>query len=245
MSHTELMNCVTNKGNLDQVQLTYDLRCELWNSNPDLIVRSDNLHLIFLWLIQWCTHMQANEMYVRNSWYETLSQSLNWNICNGAGYIVHHLYEWVFIRFSLNYMCILHFLYMNEQQMRRKVLFSSYHTCQCNVTVFFHRRWNLKMFQRKMVISTQWCFFLNNRPVDCIFCTFNLIWDGWCNVFACSISIHIFIVTMVLKCFLSSTQFIDRVKKNVFPTNFEQRELPQKPVALVFFPFDICIKQII
>lgn len=32
-------------------------------------------------------------------------------------------------------------------------------------------------------------------------------------------------------------------KKNVYSTNFEQRELPQKPVARVFFPFDICIKQ--
>lgn len=55
ISHTELMNCVPNKGNLEQVQLTNDLRCELWNSNPDLTVRSDSLHFIFLWLIQWCT----------------------------------------------------------------------------------------------------------------------------------------------------------------------------------------------
>lgn len=111
ISHTELTNSVPNKGNLDQVQLTYDLRCELWNSNPDLIVRSDNLHLIFLWLIPWCTHMHAKEMYVWNSWYETLLQSLNWNICNGAGYIVHHLYEWVFIRFSLNYMLYAYYIF--------------------------------------------------------------------------------------------------------------------------------------
>lgn len=181
ISHTELMNWVTNKGNLEQVQLTNNLRCELWNSNPDLIVCSDSLHLIFLWLIQWCTHMQDNAMYVWNSWRETLSQSLNWNICNGGGYIIYmnvYLYDFHSITCMLYaYYSILKMPFSTHEWTanEKKSFIFIISTCHGNVTVFFHRHWNLIMFQRKMLISKQFCFFLNNRSVDCILRTFNLI----------------------------------------------------------------------
>lgn len=217
ISHTELMNCVPNKGNLEQVQLTNDLRCELWNSNPDLTVRSDSLHFIFLWLIQWCTTYASQwnvclEFMVWNfvTKFKLKYLQRGWLHCSSSIWMCIYT---IFTQLRACYMHIIAFSPHEWTANEKKSFIFIISKCHGNVTVFFHRHWNLIMFERKMVISKQLCFFENNRPVDCILRTFNLIWDGWCNVFACSISIHILIVTMMLKCFLSSTQLIDRVKK--------------------------------